>query len=235
MGLFKRRGFLLDTANDNGSASGYGTTPPPASTPAKETPPSGNTDDKPVDDAAKEAGAQDPAATGDQSKQATPPEQQKPEETKPLELDLKGLDQTKVQDTLDFAKAHNLSKEAAQALVDRVKAQEDASTVAASQRVENEKKVFEKWENELRADKEFGGENFAHSVHAVNKFITENVPDLQKALTSGGKKLPPNIMRQLNNVAKRLYSEAELVSGDKPNTVSKERSPEDYYSNYKKT
>lgn len=225
--------ILMDKADDNGSPSGYGTeTPTPATTP--ETPKTqGDTSDGTKGNASGEGTPNTPAATDDKSKQTTtteskedvtgytgdkPAEGEKPKETPVLELDLKGLEETSVADIKEFAQAHGLTKEQAQALVDKRKADEDAKVAASETYKQEELKVFQKWEAELKADPDFGGENFAHSVHNVNKLIREELPGFKNILTTSGKRLPPSIMKDLNNVARKLYGETELVQGDKTST-----------------
>lgn len=233
--------ILMDKADDNGSPSGYGTeTPTPATTP--ETPKTqGDTSNGTKGDASGEGATNTPTATDDKSKQTTTTESKedvtgytaegdkpKVEETSEFELVVEGLSDESVAEIKEFAKAAKLTKEQAEVFVEKVKAQEAAKAAAADNYKVEEAKVFQKWEAELKADPDFGGENFAHSVHNVNKLIREELPGFKNILTTSGKRLPPSIMKDLNNVARKLYGETELVQGDK--TSAKDTwNPLDFY------
>lgn len=224
----------MDKANEDGSESGYGAETTTTATTTETTQTQGNTSDDTKGDTSS-AGASDKTATTTEE-DVTGYTANKTETTtteeKPLELDLKGLEEASVADIKDFAKAHGLTKEQAQAMVDKRKSDEDAKVTASETYKAEEVKVFQKWETELKSDADFGGENFATSVHNVNKLIREELPGLKNLLTTSGKRLPPSVMKDLNKVARKLYGETELVQGDKTSSNDSWH-PTDFYKQKK--
>ncbi len=228
--LLKHR-ILMDKTDDNGSPSGYGAeTTTTATTP--ETPKTqGDTSDGTKGNASGEGTSNQTTATDNKSKSAAFSESEKDltgytaegdkpkvEETPELELAVEGLSDESVAEIKEFAKTAKLTKEQAEAFIEKVKAQEAAKAAAAENYKVEEAKVFQKWEAELKVDPDFGGENFAQSVHSVNKLLREELPGFKNILTTSGKRLPPSIMKDLNNVARKLYGETEFNQGDKTST-----------------
>lgn len=224
----KFRQILMDNANADGSASGNGTTTQtPAETPAT-TQNQGDSVSGTTDGQKSAEGA--PNETGGNSDQSQP----NASTEQKLEVDLKGLEETKVADVLEFAKTHNLTKEQAQALVDQRKEELDSSAAAATAAAEklanDRKEIHAKWEKELQEDPEFGGQKYSHNIHINNKMINEHMPELKNLLTNSGAKLPPKLMKELNAVARKLYSEAELVEGSGvKSSDDSDRKPWDFY------
>ena len=229
--------ILMDKIDDTGSPSGYGAETSTTATPTQTTETQGSDNIDPKGDTSGEGTKVETPTAGDKSKQTptedvtgyTKPTETPKEEAKPaLELDLKGLPEESVKDIQDLAADLGLTKEQAQALVDKRKSEEDAKVTAQETYKVKEAEVFKNWESELKADPDFGGDNFAHSVHNVNKLIREDLPGLKNLLTTSGKRLPPSVMKDLNNVARKLYGETELVVGDK--TSAKDSwNPLDFY------
>jgi hypothetical protein len=229
----------MDSVEGDASPSGYGAETTQTATTTETAQTQGDTNNSTQGDTSSAGAPNDTTTADDKSKQTSteegvtgyekPAEGSKPaEEAKPLELDLKGLEEEKVADIVEFAKAHNLTKEQAQALVDKRKGDEDAKVAAVETYKTKELEVFAKWEEELKADPDFGGENFANSVHSVNKLIREELPGLKNLLTTSGKRLPPSLMKDLNSVARKLYGETELVQGEKVNSGDTWK-PTDFY------
>lgn len=232
--FLKIQKILMDSVEGDASPSGYGAETTTTATTTETTQTQGDTSNGTQGDTSTAGAADKTAATDDKSKQTSTEEgvtgYEKPaEEAKPLELDLKGLEEEKVADIVEFAKTHGLSKEQAQALVDKRKGDEDAKVAAAETYKTKEVEVFAKWEEELKADPDFGGENFANSVHSVNKLIREELPGLKNLLTTSGKRLPPSLMKDLNSVARKLYGETELVQGEKVSSGDTWK-PTDFYN-----
>ena len=233
--------IYMDEAGEDGSPSGYGAETSQTTETTTTTEAQGDSNSDAKNDSSSEGTQNQTPATDDKSKQTTTedvtgydgkaaadkPAEEKTDET-PLELDLKGLEETAVADIKEFAKAHNLTKEQAQALVDKRKSDEDAKVTAVETYKAEEAKIFQKWETELKSDPDFGGDNFAHSVHNVNKLIREELPGLKNLLTTSGKRLPPSLMKDLNSVARKLYGETELVNGEKVSTGDAWK-PTDFY------
>ena len=219
--------ILMDKVDDAGSPSGYGAETSTTATPTETTQTQGSDNIDPKGDTSSAGTKVETSTAGDKSKQTptedvtgyTKTENTKEEEAKPaLELDLKGLPEESIKDIQDLAKDLGLTKDQAQALVDKRKSDEDAKVAAQETFKVKEAEVFKTWETELKSDPDFGGDNFAHSVHNVNKLIREELPGLKNLLTTSGKRLPPSVMKDLNNVARKLYGETELVQGDKTST-----------------
>ena len=238
--FLKIQKILMDSVEGDASPSGYGAETTTTATTTETAQTQGDTSNGTQGDTSTAGTPNGTATTDDKSKQTSreegvtgyekPVQTQKPaEEAKPLELDLKGLEEEKVADIVEFAKTHGLSKEQAQALVDKRKGDEDAKVAAVETYKTKEVEVFAKWEEELKADPDFGGENFANSVHSVNKLIREELPGLKNLLTTSGKRLPPSLMKDLNSVARKLYGETELVQGEKVSSGDTWK-PTDFYN-----
>lgn len=157
------------------------------------------------------------------------PTEAKPTEDKPLEINTENLDETTVKEVQEFAKVNGLTKEQAQAVADKYKALAQDQAKYKADYEKTVKETYKKWEEDLRRDSDFGGANFAKSVHNVNKLLNENMPGLKNLLTTGGKRLPPSVMKDLNSLAKRMYGETEFNQGQ---AVSQKDTwkPTDFYN-----
>jgi len=150
-----------------------------------------------------------------------PPQEEKKESQIKLEyeVDAKGLDFSEIETLKKFAQEHALPQKATQALIDARKSEIDTlnkQTEAYKKELENKKKeTRSKWDKELRTDKEFGGENFAHNLHAIEKVLQDFMPEMKKELTDKGIALAPYIMKGLARVAKSLNAKETFVKGDK--------------------
>jgi hypothetical protein len=215
----------MDSNNDTGSESGYGSETTSSTETTKTVETTGDTSVGTSKNTSDNAGTTDKTAadktTTEDVTGYTAKTDDKGEaktavtDDKPLVLDLKGLAEDSIKDIHEFAKAHGLTKEQTQGLVDKRKSDEDSKVAATESYKAAELEVYKDWENELKTDTDFGGQNFDHSVHNVNKLIREELPGLKNLLTTSGKRLPPSLMKDLNSVARKLYSETELVQGDK--------------------
>lgn len=227
--------IVMDSVEGDASPSGYGAEAAASTETTKTTQTQGDTSNGTQGDSSGAGASNETAKNDNKSEQNTEdltgydkPKDEKPKEEKPLELDLKGLEEDKVKDIIDFAKSHGLTKEQAQALVDKRKGDEDQKIAAVEAYKAEEAKIFAQWEQELRDDPDFGGENFAQSIHNVNKLIREELPEIKNLLTKSGKRVPPNIMKEFNAVARKLYGETELVQGDRVNNKDTWK-PTDFY------
>jgi len=233
----------VDSSTENQSPSGYGTeaTQTPQDTKAAQAERMYGKPDQ---------GVEQPAVTAEQKTEATPeskqesvsqedasgylaeeakPTEAKPTEDKPLEINTETLDEATVKEVQEFAKANGLTKEQAQAVADKYKALVQDQAKYKADYEKTVKETYKKWEEDLRRDSDFGGANFAKSVHNVNKLLNENMPGLKNLLTSGGKRLPPSVMKDLNSLAKRMYGETEFNQGQ---AVSQKDTwkPTDFYN-----
>lgn len=156
-------------------------------------------------------------------------EEAKPTEDKPLEINTETLDEATVKEVQEFAKVNGLTKEQAQAVADKYKALMQDQAKYKADYEKTVKETYKKWEEDLRRDSDFGGANFAKSVHNVNKLLNENMPGLKNLLTTSGKRLPPSVMKDLNSLAKRMYGETEFNQGQ---AVSQKDTwkPTDFYN-----
>lgn len=234
-----KRWILMDKADDSGSPSGYGSEDAKTTTETETTEEKGNTGDSSSKDASSGKGTEDKAADTSTEKDLTGYDKKEDDkgdakdeavkDDKPLELEnVEGLTEDKIKDIQKFAKDHKLTKEQAQGLVEKYKAEQALDIKAAEEYKTKEAEVFKKWENELKEDAEFGGKNFDQSVHGVNKLIREELPGLKNLLTTSGKRLPPSLMKDLNKVARKLYGETEFNLGDK-GSDNKSWKPTDFY------
>jgi hypothetical protein len=145
----------------------------------------------------------------------TDPDDESQEE---IELDIETLEEEDVADILEFIKTHDVSTEAAQALVD-IKKKEIAAIVqydadAATEAENAPKRIEAEWTKELKNDPDFGGAKFKESLHQSEKVINDFFPTMKKQLTERGGMLPPYIMKDLAKLANHLYSPGKLVQGD---------------------
>ena len=151
-----------------------------------------------------------PAATDDKVKST--------KEELGFELDLKDAEPSVAAKLTELAKTHKLSEEQAKALVNLKKteiAESKASMEARKKEMDAEvAKLKASWHTELKSDKDFGGQNFGHSLKKIDKVLTEFLGETKKELTASGSMLPPYVMRDLLKLANHLYKTEGLVSGD---------------------
>lgn len=233
----------MDSSTANQSPSGYGTeaTQTPQDTKAAQAERMYGKPDQEVEQAAG-ATEQKTEATPESEQESVPqedasgylteeakPTEAKPTEEKPLEINTETLDEATVKEVQEFAKVNGLTKEQAQAVADKYKALVQDQAKYKADYEKTVKETYKKWEEDLRRDPDFGGANFVKSVYDVNKLLNENMPGLKNLLTSGGKRLPPSVMKDLNSLAKRVYGETEFNQGQ---AVSQKDTwkPTDFYN-----
>lgn len=195
-----------------------------------EKPPEKPTEEKKIDPA---------TGYGEKPPEAPPSEPPKKDEPKvelEYELDLKDLPEGEDIKVKEFAKENKLSKEAAQAFANFRKLQEKSFKDAALQFKQDQEKatkeIKSKWDKELREDKTFGGDKFAHSVMQVEKVLEQFMPETKKVLTERKSMLPPYVMRDLSKLADHLFQQHEkLVTGEPPRKT--EAPVEDEYEHLK--
>jgi len=180
----------------------------------------------------------DPATGYDEDKAPKAPEE-KPEpkaeaddKDKPQEIEFssEGLDEEDITEIKEFAKKHSVTNEVAQALADQRLADiKEYKQINSDQEAENERNKQAQrvaWHQELKADKDFGGEHFGHNIKQAEKVIDEFMPGLKKQLTDSGAMLPPYVMRDLAKMATHLYSTAALDQGGAPGLSDAEKEAE---------
>lgn len=203
-------------------------------------------DDKKVEDAtgyeADEKPPEEKDSTGysedDDAEESSDDSKDTKEESKDeLKLDLTGIADEDQKAIKEFVKTHKLSKEQAEALVNREKALYQLTEAnAVKNKKEREKAALEQrasWKKELKEDPTFGGKNFAENVQKTNKVVEEFFPEMKKQLTKAGAMLPPYIMRDLVKLADHLYKTDHMIEGEPPsendNKNEESEDPLDFY------
>lgn len=253
--MFRTKYMLMDQVNSTeGASSGYGTGQAnTADTKVTETPGGGGTTPAATSGANTEGTPNAEGKTPESQQTKTPEEQQnvtgystddpapeekkaeetKPEENKPdtkvedFKLDLKGLSEEQTKDIVEFSKELKLTKEQAQAILDKRKSELDKYIDFQTTEANTIKETHKKWEGDLRTD---WGEEFKPNVHAVNNTLSKHFPTIAKHLATTGKRLNPLEMKEFLAVSKLLSDEGTFENGE-ANMQSKMRHPSDYYTN----
>ena len=141
------------------------------------------------------------------------------EEDKEVVYDLKAPEGSNFgQDRLDkivsFSKEQGLSKEQAQALVDRdakIEVEQKAELLQKSQQ----------WVEDVKSDKEIGGERFGTSVEHAKRIISKYASDdLKKVLNDTGLGNHPELVRLFARVGKEMGSD-EFVNAPQGHATQK--------------
>lgn len=134
----------------------------------------------------------------------------------------------------DFAKKYSLSKEAAQGFADQLKSQLKAMSdiAVASQEKAKADAITQKnnWINELKTDREFGGEQFDTNLKRVDAVLKKLFPHTENLLTTSGATLPPSIMRDLQGLHKTLMSSDPSMFNSE--SAAKRSSPDDFLNDF---
>jgi len=128
---------------------------------------------------------------------------EKPKESRLSDADMERIAQ--------FAKEQGLSKEAAQKLVD----DENSAMGAFLETLQNEhRQATEQWREDVKSDKEIGGDNYKRSVEyakrAVKKYGTDK---LMEDLDSTGYGNHPEVVRVFARIGKAMEEADEVKSG----------------------
>jgi hypothetical protein len=147
-----------------------------------------------------------------------------------------------------FAKEHGLSEDQAKAMLVRdqkiaqslvdetTKSFKDMLTEQEKLKSDWKRKEQEKnreWHRELKADPNFGGENFKQNVQLADRTLEDFMPELKKELTDQGVVLRPSVMRGLARIGERLFQDTprfEQGTAPNPPPPKKEVSPLDFYN-----
>ena len=244
-----------DTATQEaGNSDDYGYDQVPAA--EGEPNPEGKVDDKPKQTETPKQDEEKPVETStgyldengepkSEEKPKDPPVEEKPKvEEKPGEGDeflkdvkFDGVGDKDKESLGQFIKSHKLPKETAQALVELRKTEvENLRTFAANhekQVKELEAEVKRGWIKELKEDSDFGGTNFAHSIKAAEKVMSEFFKNSKNKLTGNGKMVPPYLMKDLAALHKKLYSKEKFDStGNNPHPDSDDNNPDAHLDFY---
>lgn len=164
------------------------------------------------------SGYEDPTKTTE-TKVEDPAKSKETTETK-VEVNVEGLSEDSAKLVKDFAATHKLSKEAADAFASVLKTQTGLVEQFKSQQAQMVEKARSEqkinWYNELKGDKDFGGENFNTNLKRVDTILEKFLPNTKNLLTSRKSMLPPSIMKDLHGLHKVLLGSDPMVNGDSP-------------------
>jgi len=128
-------------------------------------------------------------------------------------------DQSLVDEMELYAKAKGLSKEVAQELLD--KRSNDLSNYRESV-MEKHKEQVKEWEGELKADPNFGGENFDENIALAKSIMSKyGSEELMEDLNVSGYGSHPGILKLFSKVGKAMSNDS---FEDGKSNVQKERS-----------
>lgn len=139
----------------------------------------------------------------------------------------------------DYFDKHKLPKEARDEMVamrqNEIAAQTQAQAEYKKQVEIETAKLKSTWYNELKNDKDFGGANFDINVYAVNNFMEKFLPGVKKMLTEKGSMLPPVVMKDYLNLAKKLNETEKFVQGDPDASETKQPGKYDFLTDFYRT
>lgn len=234
--MLKINQLKMNQVTENNQGGGNTSQTPPPATPTKaegdklaldtmyKTEPEAAAPEKQPEQKAVQDEKAAPSVTGYGDIPADPPA---PTETKPaekvetpadptkVEFDAKGLSDAGKTLVEEFAKKNALSKEATQAFADHMKIQVEALADLQAKQVADAKEAAIKqrkdWNNELLADKEFGGENYDKSLKKVDTVMERFFPNTKNLLTTNKGILPPSIMKDLHALHKTLLGSSDAM------------------------
>ena len=134
------------------------------------------------------------------------------------------LDESRVEETLAFAKEQKLSNTQAQAILDR-----ESNAVAAHVQAQKEQSdvKIESWVEDLKIDKEFGGEKFTQTseqAHRVMKRFAN--PEFMTYLNESGLGNYPDLVKTFARIGKVMSEDQLVLPGE---TKSQPKSLEDVF------
>lgn len=145
------------------------------------------------------------------------------------------LNPARLTEVSEFAKANKLTNEVAQAVLERESANIAAYVDASKKQAEEAfVKMQSDWTNELKNDKEYGGDNFAKNAE-LSKRVVDRFGDDQfkKDLQESGFGNHPGFNRLMAKIGKGM-SEDNFVPGGAPPASKERKSTADvFYPNQK--
>ena len=145
------------------------------------------------------------------------------------------LDQAKLTEVAEFAKANKLTNEAAQGILER-----ESATIAAyvetvkKQSEESFKQLQADWTKELSEDKEYGGDNFAKSAELSKRVIDRFASDqFKKDLIESGFGNHPGFNRLMAKLGKAMTEDQLVIGGAPPASKERKSTAEVFYPNQK--
>lgn len=189
-----------------------------------------STEDQTEDKKEGDSKEDDPEKESDKDKSES--ESESEDEKEDEDYDLKLPEESHLSDAdkeriAEYAKKQGLSKEAAQQLIDD---ENSARAEFVDSFQEKHKEIVSGWVEQIKEDKELGGEKFKESVEfarrAVDRFGNEELKD---ALERSGYGNHPELARFCARIGRAMGNDQTVFAGDKG---SSERSMEDiFYGN----
>lgn len=150
-----------------------------------------------------------------------------------------GLPKEEVEKIKSFAKTNEMTEKQIKAYGDlrrqEIQAEQERQSNLDKEHEKERQRIFRGWQEELRKDPAFGGENFESNVTLVEKLVHNHLPEYKKRLTEAGGMMPPYLMRDLAKLAKAVYKTEPLVHGDpvlppaEPKDDGKKNDPLSFY------
>lgn len=147
-------------------------------------------------------------------------EGEKKEASEEIKYDLKMPGETLlkegvVDEIVSMAKEQGLSNEQAQKILDM---QSEVVSGYQAQVEQTHSEQIEAWGEEIKADKELGGENLTKNAELAKRAVTELVgEDFLVELDQTGFGNHPKLFKMLVNVGKQMYADDLVLPGAQPN------------------
>lgn len=120
------------------------------------------------------------------------------------------MSQTQVDEIATYAKARGLSQEQAQELLTREETAVNSWASAQEQQFEQTK---QKWVDELKTDKQYGGDKFNRTVELAKRAFSRFAPEsFKELLNSTGLGNHPDLVKTFANIG-AIMAEDSLVTG----------------------
>jgi hypothetical protein len=133
-----------------------------------------------------------------------------------IKFDETGLSKEAIEQVKNFAKTNKLSKEATDAFAkytkDQAKSLSEQQALQAQQIEQAKTQQRSDWYNQLKTDKDFGGELFNANLKRVDTILDKFFPNTKNLLTTHKSVLPPDIMKDLHSLHKVLLGSETMVN-----------------------
>lgn len=144
------------------------------------------------------------------------PAKTEPEKVEPVKVELKIPESMKahkvvVDEVLEFAKAHKLSPEQTQVMLDREAAIMDNSVKSQIKTLETQKAT---WAAAAQADPEIGGEKFAETLTQAQRIYKLAPPSIQKYLEDSGLGSHPDALKWFAKIGKSGLADKLIPAGN---------------------
>ena len=171
----------------------------------------------------EEAGNEAPKADGEEGKGSKAPKSEAPESYADFTLpDGVELDAKVVEEAKTLAKELGLSQENAQRVADLLAKQSEATGPKAAKAFEEQqqaqvKSIHDEWVDQVKADKEVGGEKLAENLAKAKAAMeATTTPQLQMLLQRTGLGNNVEVIRHFLRIAPAFSEDKHVPSGDQP-------------------